>query len=162
LAPYSEIDGAYIETLLEWSGKAKKVEVKSLPGVFTGAAIPGHEDYRAELHMQDECLKVEVGHKEHGVILIFGVAPETTSCGQGLWRNFRGKGQQPFGPWCVELLSPAMEDVFVECGENVDWLLDFQRSVAWMWILITRAAKDLEVTIDPKTGEARLEEKRKF
>lgn len=157
LVPLMAIDGPYINALLKWSMEAKRIDPKGLPGQMRGAVIPRHEDFYAMMHMQGDCMKVEVTHKDQGEILVFGVSPNTNQFGNGLWKNFGGVDQQPIGPWCVELIHPDIDD---EVLESLYWLKNFQHSVCWMWILIQREMKNVEVTIDPKTGEARVNKKR--
>lgn len=71
-----------------------------------------------------------------------------------------GEGEQPLGPWCIESLAPIIEKVFSQANESPVWLVDFERSLAWMWIVVTRVCKGFTVITDPLTGEHRLEEKR--
>ena len=160
LAPRSEVTDSSIVDMLEWTKCAPKIQVQGFAGCCTRAAIPLHEEFKATMHMLGDCMLVEVAHDDHGALFAFGIAPETSGVSQNLWSEFGGEGQQPLGPWCLEVLKPVIEKVFSQAQEAPVWLMEFERALAWMWIVVTRACKGYTVITDPVTGEHRLEDKK--
>jgi len=156
----SEVPDSSIVDMLDLTRTAVKVDMKGFAGVSTQAVIPDHEEFKATMHMLGDCMMVHVAHKDHGVFFGFGIAPDTSGVSQDMWAEFGGKGQQPSGPWCLEVLMPAIKDVFAQAQAAPLWLVDFERALAWMWIVVTRACKGYTVITDPVTGEQRLEDKR--
>ena len=146
LVQRNEVSGASVAKMLAWTSAATPFIKNGFPGVCSRAKAPLHEDFEITMFMQGGCMFVQVAHEDHGPFLDFGITTQNCSVGQELWDKFGGNGTQPLGPWCVESLSPLVKNVFKPPYQSPMWLLDFQRSLAWMWILVVRSANNLPVT----------------
>lgn len=157
----SEVPDSAIVDMLKWKSTAVKVDIQNCAADSIRAAIPDHEGFYATMHIVDDCVLVAVAQEDHGVFYKFGIAPEASGNSQHLWTQFGGEGKQPLGPWCLEVLTQVVfMEVFAQAKEAPLWLVDFERALAWTWIVYTRVCKGFVVITDPVTGERRLEDKR--
>lgn len=106
------------------------------------APIPNFPGYTAKMKANGRCLAATVGHEIFGDMLKIWVAPTLLDGAKAWLLHGYKRTQQPPAPWCVVKLLPAFESLIRH--EDVSWLGDFERCLAWAWIemLATRFSGD--------------------
>lgn len=134
-SPRHEVHAEVIAVLEKWLMSAKPTKFPSLSDEVLAAPVPSCDGFWGIISRQKSCLLVTLLHEKTGPCVTFGVAPSRSE-GTTLWTSLGSAEPQPAGPWCGVRLEPSIVDLMIVNPEDISWLGDFERSVAWAWLAL--------------------------
>lgn len=128
-SPRSEVTNDVVKLLKKWLSSSKPIKMPGAPDGSFVNQIPCCAGFTALITPRGRSLIVSVLHHFRPCVT-FAVAPDSTS-GAKMWEVLDGKQNPPQAPFCAVRFEVGMG---LMPHEDLMWLGDFERSVAWAWL----------------------------